>query len=120
MASSEDDLAGLREDLADCYGSVPSQVDNLMDIIRIKNILKKIMGERMEYNGREIFIDFREDSPVDPARIVELSQKDLKRRIRFTPDGRLTVSMPGLEGKDIIARAKHLLGELEIEEQGIF
>ncbi|MEA3486111.1 MAG: transcription-repair coupling factor, partial [Thermodesulfobacteriota bacterium] len=120
MASSEDDLSRLREDLADCYGPVPTQVDNLMDIIRIKNILKKIMGARMEYNGKEMFIDFREDSPVDPARIVELSQKNLKGKIRFTPDGRLTVSMPGLEGKDIIDRAKYLLGELEIEEQGIF
>ncbi|MCD6485986.1 MAG: transcription-repair coupling factor [Syntrophobacterales bacterium] len=120
MASSEDDLAGLKEDLTDCYGLVPPQVDNLMDIIRIKNILKKIMGVRMEYNGREMFIDFREDSPVDPARIVELSQRNAKGEIRFTPDGRLTVFMPGLEGRNIIDGAKHLLGELEIEERGIF
>ncbi|MBW2632056.1 MAG: hypothetical protein JRC90_09940 [Deltaproteobacteria bacterium] len=120
MVTSEDDMYGLREELADCYGPVPPQVDNLMDIIRVKNILRKIMGERMEYNGKEMLIDFREDSPVDPGRIVELSQKNLKGEIKFTPDGRLTVSMPGLEGKDIINRAKCLLGELEIEEREIF
>jgi len=119
MASSEDDLAGLKEELADCYGPVPPQVHNLMDIIRVKNMLKKILGKRMEYDGREMFIDFCEDSPVDPARIMELSQKKL-RGMRLTPDYRLFIPIPGLEGKDITDRAKHLLGELEIEEQRIF
>jgi len=119
MASSEDDLSGLKEELADCYGPVPPQVNNLMDIIRVKNMLKKILGKRMEYDGREMFINFREDSPVDPARIMELSQKKL-RGIRLTPDYRLTIPIPGLEGKDITDRAKYLLGELEIEEQRIF
>ncbi len=120
IVTSEDDMSGLREELADCYGPVPLQVDNLMDIIRIKNVLKKIMGERMGYNGEKIFVDFREDTPVDPVRIVELSQKSLKGKIMFTPDGRLTVSMPGLKGKEIIDRAKYLLGELGIEERKIF
>ncbi len=119
MASSEDDLSGLKEELADCYGPVPPQVNNLMDIIRVKNMLKKILGKRMEYDGREMFINFSEDSPVDPARIMELSQKKL-RGIRLTPDYRLTIPIPGLEGKDITDRAKYLLGELEIEEQRIF
>jgi len=119
MASSEGDLAGLREELVDCYGPVPPQVGNLMDIIRVKNMLKKILGKRMEYNGREMFIDFCENSPVDPARIMELSQKKLMG-MKLTPDYRLSVSMPGLEGKDITNRAKYLLGELKIEERETF
>jgi transcription-repair coupling factor (superfamily II helicase) len=90
-----------------------------MDIIRVKNMLKKILGKRMEYDGREMFIDLCEDSPVDPARIMKLSQKKL-RGMRLTPDYRLIVPIPGLEGKDITDRAKHLLGELVIEEQRIF
>ena len=111
MASSEDDLAGLREELDDCYGPVPPQVDNLMDIIRIKNMLKKILAKRMEYNGRDMCIDFCENSPVDPARILKLSQNTL-RGMRLTPDYRLIVSMPGLKEKDIIERAQYLLGAL--------
>jgi len=119
MVSAEDDLPGIREELADCYGTVPPQVDTLMDIIRIKNRLKKILGEKMEYNGTEMCITFREDSPVNPARIIELSQ-ERSGGVRFTPDNRLIVSMQGLEEKDIIGRAKDLLGELEIEERGTF
>ncbi|MBW2562008.1 MAG: transcription-repair coupling factor, partial [Deltaproteobacteria bacterium] len=119
MVSAEDDLPGIREELADCYGTVPPQVDTLMDIIRIKNRLKKILGKKMEYNGTEMCITFREDSPVNPARIIELSQ-ERSGGVRFTPDNRLIVSMQGLEEKDIIGRAKDLLGELEIEERGTF
>ena len=95
MASSEDDLAGLREELTDCYGPVPPQVDNLMDIIRIKNVLKKILAKRMEYGGREMSIEFSENSPVDPVRIITLSQKKFSG-MRLTPDYKLIVSMPGL------------------------
>jgi len=119
MVSSEDDLPAIREELADCYGPVPPQVDTLLDIIRIKNRLRKIRGERMEYNGREMRIAFREDTPVDPARIIALS-REKSGRVRFTPDNRLIVSMPDLAVQDIIGRAKNLLGELEIEERRTF
>ncbi len=117
--SSEDDLPAIREELADCYGPVPPQVDTLLDIIRIKNRLRKIRGERMEYNGREMRIAFREDTPVDPVRIVALS-REKSESIRFTPDNRLIVSMPDLAAEDIVGRAKDLLGELAIEERGTF
>jgi len=46
MASSEDDLAGLKEELADCYGPVPLQVNNLMDIIRVKKHAEEDTGEK--------------------------------------------------------------------------
>jgi len=119
MVSSEDDLPGIREELADCYGPIPPQVDTLMDIMRVKNRLKKILGKRMAYNGKEMSIDFRGDSPVDPAKIIELSQNTL-RGMRVTPNHRLIVPMPGLEEEDIIRRAQYLIGELEIEERETF
>jgi len=119
MASSEDDLPAIREELADCYGPVPPQVDTLLDIIRIKNSLRKVRGERMEYNGTEMRIAFRQDTPLDPARIIALSRKK-SGEIRFTPDNRLIVSMPDLAAEDIVGRATDLLSELEIEEPGTF
>ena len=73
----------------------------------------------MEYNGREMRIAFREDTPVAPARIIALS-REKSGGVRFTPDNRLIVSMPDLAVQDIIGRAKNLLGELEIEERRTF
>jgi transcription-repair coupling factor (superfamily II helicase) len=119
MVSSNDDLPGIREELADCYGTIPDQMNALMDIIRIKNRLRRIRGEKMEYNGAELSITFREDTPVEPARILELSQEN-PGSVSFTPDNRLIVSMSDLAGEQIIGRAEDLIEELEIEERGIF
>ena len=73
----------------------------------------------MEYNGTEMRIAFREDTPVDPARIIALS-REKSENIRFTPDNRLIVSMRDLAAADIVGRATDLLSELEIEEPGTF
>ncbi len=119
MISSEDDIPALREELTDCYGSIPTELDNLIDIIRIKNLLRKILAKKIEYNGTEICINFSPNSPVNPDKIIEIS-KDKSRGVRFTPDNRLIISMPGVEGKDIIGRSMDLLIELEIEERKAF
>ena len=119
MVSSDSDLPGIREGLADCYGPVPPEVDTLMDIMRIKNRLRRILSTKMDYNGSELSIAFREDSSFDPARVITLSQ-ERPGEVRFTPDNRLLVSMPDLEGKAIITQVFELLEELKIEEGGTF
>jgi transcription-repair coupling factor (superfamily II helicase) len=108
MASSDDILSDLREELSDCYGFVPEQVENLLNIIEIRNILKEIVAEKMHYDGKAMHISFREKSPVDPARILELSRGKLKG-LRLTPDLRLSVPMPGLQASEIMAHARELL-----------
>ena len=111
MASSDDIIFDLREELSDCYGFVPEQVKNLLNIIEIRNILKEIVAEKMQYDGKAMHISFREKSPVDPVRILELSRGKLKG-IRLTPDLRLSVPMPGLQAGEIMAHARELLEAL--------
>jgi transcription-repair coupling factor (superfamily II helicase) len=111
MAGSDDVLSDLREELLDCYGFVPEQVENLLNIIEIRNILKEVVAEKMQYDGKDMHISFREKSPVDPARILALSKGKLKG-LRLTPDFRLSVPMPGLRDKEVMVRAKGLLEDL--------
>jgi transcription-repair coupling factor (superfamily II helicase) len=111
MAASDDALFDVREELADRYGFVPEQVENLMDIISVRNLLKEVKAEKMEYDGRNMFIAFRENSPVDPEVIIRLSKKKFKG-LRFTPDFKLFVPMPGIRDKDIVAGAKGLIEDL--------
>ncbi|TFG38549.1 MAG: DEAD/DEAH box helicase, partial [Syntrophobacterales bacterium] len=111
MAGSDDVLSDLREELLDCYGFVPEQVENLLNIIEIRNIMKEVVAEKMQYDGKDMHISFREKSPVDPARILALSKGKLKG-LRLTPDFRLSVPMPGLRDKEVMVRAKGLLEDL--------
>jgi transcription-repair coupling factor (superfamily II helicase) len=111
MADTDEDLSKIREEIIDCYGFVPSEVENLFEVISIRNMLKVIRGKKMGYDGKNILIDFHRDSPVNPSKIIELSRKKVKG-VRLTPDFKLTVFMPDLQAHELKIQAKDLLQKL--------
>ena len=111
LAVTEEELSELRGELTDLYGFIPPEVDNLFEVIRIKNLLKSVKGKKMGYDGKSLFIFFHEKSPVDPAKLLELARKKI-RGMKLTPDYKLYLSMPNLTGDEIIRYAKTLLQEL--------
>lgn len=108
LASTDEDIAEIRNELMDLYGFVPSEVEYLLQVIRIRRHLIEVMGEKMEYDGENFLIAFHKKSTIDPGKIVNLSRKKLKG-LRFTPDYRLYVPLPGLNGDQIIRGANSLL-----------
>ncbi|MFH1912048.1 MAG: transcription-repair coupling factor [Pseudomonadota bacterium] len=111
LASTDEDLAGIRAELMDCYGLVPPEVENLLAVIGIRNLLKDIKGKRMGYDGKGMSVFLQEKSPIDPARIIELYRRKV-RGVQLTPDLKLTIPMPGLKGAEILSRARELLQSL--------
>jgi len=111
VAGSDEALANIREELTDCFGFVPPVVENLFEVIRIRNLLKVAKGMKMGYDGKHMFISFHRNSAIDPADIIRMSQ-DKSLDVRLTPDLKLYVSMPGLQGEQILERAKGLLHTL--------
>jgi hypothetical protein len=82
-----------------------------MDIIRIRNNLKTIMGEKMIDDGKYLTIVFHRKSTIDPVKMITLSRKKFKG-LRFTPDYHLSVPVAELKGSDPIERAQALLADL--------
>ncbi len=108
VAASEEDIEVLRGELTDLYGFVPAEVDNLFEVIRIKNLMKSLKGKKLSYDGQNLMVFFHEKSPVDPARLIELARKKI-RGMKLTPDYRLFLPMPGLSGDAVVGQAKKLL-----------
>lgn len=108
LAGNIEELDGIRDELRDCYGPLPQNVENLLQVIHIRNLLKPAKGKKMGYDGRHLYIYFRKDSPVDPAKIVTLYRKKTKE-LRFTPDYKLFVPAPNLTGPAILNEALSLL-----------
>jgi len=108
MAASEQEISDVRQELIDMYGFVPPETDHLFEVIRIKHLLKAIKGKKMGYDGKNLFIFFHEKSPVDPAKLIELSRKKLKG-MRLTPDYKLYLPAPNLAGDAVIREARGLL-----------
>jgi transcription-repair coupling factor (superfamily II helicase) len=107
-AASEQELSDIKDELIDLYGFVPPETEHLLEMIRIKHLLKAIRGKKMGYDGKNFFIIFHETSPVDPARLVELSRKKLKG-LRLTPNCKLYLPAPDLAGDAILSEARGLL-----------
>jgi transcription-repair coupling factor (superfamily II helicase) len=111
MAATDDDLLAMKEDMWDCYGPPPPEVQNLMQIISLRNLMKGLMAEKMEYDGRNMILAVHKSSPIDPMRLIELARKKWKG-MRITPDHRLFIPMPDLTEGQVIEAAKGLLEEL--------
>ena len=108
VAATEEDIATLESELTDLYGFVPAEVGNLFEVIRIRNLLKPLKGKKISYDGQNLMVAFHEKSPVDPARLIELSRKKI-RGMKLTPDYRLFLPIPGLDGGEVFEKAKKLL-----------
>jgi transcription-repair coupling factor (superfamily II helicase) len=112
LAAGEEELAEIRGELLDCYGYVPEEIDYLLEVIRIRNLLKVMKGKKMGYDGKQLVVVFQPDSPIDPARILVLS-RTVAQGVKLTPDFKLIVPLPGLTGMKITATIKDLLRSLQ-------
>ena len=108
LAGNDEDINQIKSELQDCYGDLPASVGNLLQVISIRNCLKPLKGKKMGYDGKYLYIFFRDNSPVDPAKIIALYHKKIKN-LRFTPDYKLYVPAPAIHGKEILEQAMLLL-----------
>jgi transcription-repair coupling factor (superfamily II helicase) len=70
--------------------------------------LKPLSAKKMGYDGKYLYLFFRDTSPIDPARIIALYRKKIKE-LRFTPDYKLFVPVLALSEKEILTQADLLL-----------
>jgi transcription-repair coupling factor (superfamily II helicase) len=108
LAENDEEISQIREELKDCYGELPARAENLLKVIQIRNRLKPLKGKKMGFDGKYLYIFFRENSPVDPAKIIALYRKKIKE-LRFTPDCKLFVPVSALPEKEILGQADVLL-----------
>jgi len=46
LASTDEDIEKIREEIVDCYGFVPPELENLFEAIGIRNLLAVVKGRR--------------------------------------------------------------------------
>ena len=83
LCKTEEDIQNVTDEIIDRYGSMPEEVENLIEIARIKNLAKeanvlKIMQKR---DG----IVFIYDNVKFDMSLVDKMVKKYNRRVRFSP-----------------------------------
>lgn len=85
-------LADLKDELQDRYGTLTEETQNLFDMMSLKIIMRDIMITKLEQGKDMLIFSFHEKTPIGPEKILSLVEK-AKSNIRFTPDARLMVPL---------------------------
>jgi len=87
------ELEDLQDELRDRYGKIPNETGNLLRIITLKFALRQLRISKLEQGPGSLVFTFLDSTPVTPETILNLVKKS-KSKIRFTPEGKLIVSIP--------------------------
>jgi transcription-repair coupling factor (superfamily II helicase) len=95
-AADEAELGRLREEIADVYGTVPRQADNLLGVAALRQAADRLRIRSIDAAGGRIRIRFGPDAAVAPGRLVEVAAR--RPGIHLSPDGTLRVDLPPPSG----------------------
>lgn len=111
MSRDEGEVAEVFAELEDRYGSAPEPVQTLREVIMIKVGLKALRAERLEATSAYVAVDLRDDTPLEPARVMELIQQS-GGAYSFKPPMRVVARLTGGESKELVAGCARVLREL--------
>lgn len=109
------EVEAISEELRDCYGPLPEEAENLLQVVQAKSRLRELGIKRLDLTDGTAVVAFTADSPMDRERLLAFIVKH-PRRLRLTPDQalRLTVGAEGTPWE----RLKKVLKDIEIFVKG--
>lgn len=110
-ADDEETLYATVDELRDRYGEVPPPAVLLLELMKLRVLMKRLKVELADYDGRQLVFGFHAGTPVPPEKILQLLG-DPQGRYRFTPDYRLSIRLGKLPDEELLATAKKELHAL--------
>ena len=108
--SSVEDRESAAAALADRYGPLPEAVVNLMDYAMLKSLAERLRVEAIERRQSRISLRFREDSKIDPERLMRYVAST--PGVSFSPTGEMQWSGAPTEGPRLLHALRELLGRI--------
>ena len=103
-AEAVEELYDLADELRDRYGELPEPATLLIEVMKLRVLMKRLKVEQAEYDGRQLLFAFHAGTPVPPEKILKLMDDPAK--YRFSPDYRLSVRAGKLAAEEVLAAAK--------------
>ncbi|MCK5194135.1 MAG: transcription-repair coupling factor, partial [Desulfobulbaceae bacterium] len=107
----EDSLADYKDELRDRYGPLPTEVNNLLQVISLKMACKKLKISKLDQGKDILAFSFLDNTPVEPEKILTMV-KNSKGKAKFTPDAKLVVKAPLLTPETVFPEIKKILQAL--------
>ena len=98
----------IRDELLDRYGPLPAQAENLLQVIRLKILCRRLGVLAIDAARGEIVLTASETSKIDPQRLINLLTQ-AKGGLRVTPDHKIYARAPQAEPHELFESARRLL-----------
>jgi transcription-repair coupling factor (superfamily II helicase) len=103
-AVDEDELYTVGDELRDRFGALPAPVQLLLEVMKLRVLMRALRIEQAEYDGQQLVFTFPPTTRVAPEQILGLLQR--QDRYRFSPDYRLSIRLGRLPAEELLAAAK--------------
>jgi transcription-repair coupling factor (superfamily II helicase) len=110
-AKNEEEVQEIGGELRDRFGPWPQVLENLLEVMNLRLLLKKGKIRRVSMEQEKIVLTFDPNSHIDPQRVVAAVALGRGKR-EFTPDQRLRLRRGEKGWKGMLAEIKKLLLEI--------
>jgi len=111
QASQEEDVDSVGDEMLDRFGTLPLTVTYLLETMKLRIYLRKLLVKRLEFTGRQLVFAFHEKTPVSPDTIIGLIRNSPKN-YQFSPDFVFTAIVADTSFEGVLAVARNLLKRL--------
>ncbi|MGB8842459.1 MAG: TRCF domain-containing protein, partial [Aliidongia sp.] len=102
------EIDGFGAELIDRFGPLPVEVENLLQIMAIKQLCKEAGIEKVDAGPKGAVIGFRENKFANPAKLIDLIQKSIGQ-MKVRPDQKLVLLRDLEDRKERVAQVTKLL-----------
>jgi transcription-repair coupling factor (superfamily II helicase) len=107
-ARDESDIEKIEENLRDQFGNPPESVMNLLGVMLIRLLCKKLFIRDLSAGPKTLSLSMTTDTPLSTNRLIELASRPNKK-YTITPDQRLNVRMNEITWPKVYDELQYLL-----------
>ena len=117
-AVSEGEVAEIRAELDDRYGTPPDATVYLLEAASMRLECERIGIAQIDRKRTEVHLRFTEKAVIDPKQLMKLVARNAKRGAVFTPQGVLKYPLKSIKPDEVLLEIHELVGELAPVERG--
>ena len=111
QVGSEDEVEEFAAELADRFGRPPEEIEDLLDVVKIKLLCRRAGVDRVEAGPKGLVLGLRNDRFANPADLIGyISEQGSRAKVR--PDNRIVLMRDWREAGDRLAGTRRVLADL--------
>jgi transcription-repair coupling factor (superfamily II helicase) len=105
------EIEAFAAELIDRFGALPEEVENLLEVMTIKQLCRRAQVEKVDAGPKGLVIAFHNDAFPNPGGLIEMIQKEVGK-VQLRPDHRLVYRRAWTSARDRLKGVRLLLMQL--------